>query len=275
MSRYYRMRPALPPTREIPYSRSTARQRVATRMDPRKWALAFVGAVLGKTDYKSSANPFYSALLVVDVAGNGRYVKGHVLSGIGEIYGPAKWYLSHTYYRAFDSLPVLQLQLKVQALQEQIAAHEHAIDVKRQQDLQLLSQNTVTRALVHASSNDYCSETAVALISAGHKMPDVTLSVRVTIDCTVELPGNDNYYPLRALFGATGGEVEGAHGISAVEHSDKVRSAITEQLQSGDLYFGYDDVSHTGTSVEWHAPVLRQVSNSDAYNQVNHHGADD
>lgn len=277
MTFYRRMNAAIPMGRMSQYSRSTARQRIADRMNPRLWALSFVGAVLAKTDYKQSHNPFYAAVVVTDIAGNGRYVKVQTLSDDGTpgMFFKPKWVLSNAYYRAFDSLELFKLDLQIRALKDQLTAASTLVDRQREADLSLLSRNTVTRALVHASSNDYCSETAVALISAGHKMPDVTLSLRVTFDVTVELDGNDNYYPLRALFGATHGEVDGASGIDAVERSDKVRNAVMEQIQSGDVYIGYDDVTHTGTEVTWHAPLLRPVANNVAYNMVNHDGSDD
>lgn len=271
---YYRMRrPAVAAQAYIPFGRSDIRQRVAKRINSRNWALSFVGAVLALNDYATSESYRWERVVrVVDVMGNGKYVKVIRVTDTGEDWGRAQWAHSNHYYRAFDSVKEYVLARKSELVVREYEQKARQLELEKEQALTLLSQNTVTRALVHAHSNDYCSETAVALISAGHKMPDVTLSMRVTLDLEVVLPGNQSYYALRALFGATSGEVEGATGVSAVEHSDKVYEAIREQLSSGEYSLGYSALRHTGTSVTWYAPLLRQVSNNDAYNQIDHNG---
>lgn len=118
-----------------------------------------------------------------------------------------------------------------------------------------LSRNTVTRALVHANDNDYCQETAIALISAGHKMPDarLRLSFNVTMDLT--LKGNKNYYALRRLFGKTRGEVQGAR-LESIDYDGYVSNAIRQQFK-----LTYDDhiqdIEHLDTNVIWHEPTIR------------------
>lgn len=67
-----------------------------------------------------------------------------------------------------------------------------------QESLMILSRNTVTRALKHADSNDYCSETAVALTSAGHQLPELVVKGTITIDIDVR---SKEYMLLRKLFG--------------------------------------------------------------------------
>ena len=124
-----------------------------------------------------------------------------------------------------------------------------------------LSKNTITRALVHAHSNGYCSETAVALISAGHRLPDVTLDLNVTMRVSLRLEGNKSYYPIRDLFGATNGKVEGASGIDI--NGDKLYDKLSEWF--GSHKFDYvSDVKLNNTTVDWKAPAIRQLSTHDA-----------
>jgi hypothetical protein len=184
----------------------------------------------------------------------------------GAYYGRTVWVFANLYYRMADNVNEYNLLRKVSELEAQLKANQSVIEAEQRQKLRTLSQHTVTRALVHAHDNDYCQETAVALISAGHKMPDVTLNLQVTIDVAVTLEGKSNYYPLRKLFGETRGEVDGAYGIRAVEQSDTVYNLIHGQLSSAD--FSLDSVSHTGTDVEWHDPVLRLMDSYEAQREL-------
>lgn len=269
MTRYYRMRPAQIPFALIPFARSEARQGVARKMNPRNFALAFVGAVLVMNEYLNS--PWYrkqNTYSVQRVAGNGRYLYLVRILDTGLLV-PSRghWVNASGYTRIAESHKEYELQCKLQAMQEKVdAATREAENVAKQQ-LSVLSQNTVTRALVHAYDNDYCHETAVALISAGHKMPDVTLSFEVTVPVTVTLKGNDSYYPLRTLFGMTRGEVQDARGL-AIGERDEVQQAIREQLMSGDVSLYSANITHEGTDVEWKNPILRQVDSHEAMREV-------
>lgn len=263
---YRRMTPARPIGAMY---KGTTQARVNARINPRNWALAFVNAVLGMNEYKDTEYTWSRMFRVVDVAGNGRYVKLVRMLDGGNDWGMPKWHESRLFYRAFDSLDLYKGQLHIRAMENELKQLRLDQQRNKEQELILLSRNTVTRALVHANSHDYCSETAVALVSAGHKLPDVTLSFKVVMHVDVTLAGNANYYPLRSLFGATDGEVEGASGMEdyITEHSsvhDAIREAVIEQ--------GYDrwstELTHTNTSVDWKVPVLRQLSNSEANREV-------
>lgn len=269
MTRFYRMRPAQIPFALIPFARSESRQGVARKMNPRNYALAFVGAVLVMNEYLNS--PYYrkqNTYSVQRVAGNGRYLYLVRILDTGLLV-PSRghWVNASGYTRIAESHKEYALQCQLQAMQEKVdAAHREADNVAKQQ-LSVLSQNTVTRALVHAYDNDYCHETAVALISAGHKMPDVTLSFEVTLPVTVTLQGNDSYYPLRTLFGMTRGDVQDARGL-AIGERDEVQKAIREQIMSGDVSLYSANITHEGTDVEWKNPILRQVDTHDAMREV-------
>ncbi len=265
---YYRMRPATIGQTTVPFARATNRRAVASKMDPRNWALSFVGCVIGANDYKDSPHyVVHGAMLVLKYAANGRYIKAIRLTETGGTWGGAVWMNSRGYYRLYDSLDIFKLHARIRTLEASADNSRLQAEAKAAVDLSLLSQNTVTRALVHAASNEYCSETAVALISAGHKMPDVTLSFEVTAAVSVTLKGNDNYYVLRDLFGATAGDVQGAKGIDfGYERREKLENLINEQLSNGgDISF-----EHTDTDVDWGTPIIRQLpSTSEALRQVN------
>ncbi len=258
MTTYYsRMRGNTAHASEVPFARATARKNVARKMDRSNWALAFTGAVLALVDYVDNASyKWERACKVLEV--QGRYARVIRLTEMGE-WGAAHWINTTGWYRACDTVREYRLERTVIMLQKTAENATYVAERGTADKLSLLSQNTVTRALVHAYQNDYCSETAVALISAGHKMPDVTLDFEVTVSVSVTLDGNENYYPLRELFGSTGGEVEGASHNSHIERHDKVRELIEEQISSGELDI-YGGITHTGTSVDWGTPVLRQVS---------------
>lgn len=67
--------------------------------------------------------------------------------------------------------------------------------------LKELSKVTVTKALKHADSNGYCSETAVALASAGHSLPELRVKGTVTLNIDVS---TKEYMVLRRLMGLAG-----------------------------------------------------------------------
>ena len=234
--------------------------RIAKRLDRSQWALAFIGAVVGAVDYKDGHNKWYTASRVVDIAGNGKYLKLKMLNhdGTDSSIKP-RWAHSYLWYRATDTLREYVLERQLEELNGAVDNATVIAQRETAEKLSLLSQNTVTRALVHAYQNDYCSETAVALISAGHKMPDVTLDFEVTLSVSVTLDGNDNYYPLRELFGTTDGNVEGDSGNSHIEGHDKVWELVSNEIANGDYDKYSSQLSHTGTSVDWGTPVLRMT----------------
>jgi hypothetical protein len=241
---------------------ATTRQRVAIRMNPAEWATVWLGAVVGAVANRDNDYyRYYGVSQVVAIAGNGKYLQISHVDG----NGLTKWVYSYLYYRMADNVSEYQLQRRVQELEAQLKQNNDAVEAVNRQKLRTLSQHTVTRALVHAHDNDYCQETAVALISAGHKMPDVTLNLQVTFNMSVTLEGKSNYYPLRKLFGETRGEVDGAYGIRAVENSDTVQNAIHEQFNT---YADIESVTHTGTEVEWHDPILRLMDSYEAQQEL-------
>lgn len=269
MTRYYRMRPARIPMALVPFNRASDRQGVARKMNPRNFALAFIGAVVVLNDYLTSA--WYrkqNTYSVQNTAGNGRYLFLVRILDTGLLV-PSRghWVNASNFTRVAESHKEYALQCKLEEMQKQMDATTREADNVAKQQLSVLSQNTVTRALVHAYDNDYCHETAVALISAGHKMPDVTLSFEVTVPVTVTLQGNDSYYPLRTLFGLTRGEVQDARGLD-IGQRDEVQNAIREQLMSGDVSLYSANITHEGTDVDWKAPILRQVDTRDAMREV-------
>lgn len=253
--------PAHPHGVEMPYVRAFARKLSSRRIDPRQWALTFAGAVIGLIDYKDADDPTYGAALVLDVASNGKYLRVQRLTSEGGLWGKAYWMHSCLYYRLADSLAEFKLRAEIVRLQALVKATERQAESVRDDALGILSQNTVTKALVHAYDNDYCHETAVALISAGHKMPDVELVFNVSMTVSVSLPGNSSYYALRKLFGATRGDVDGASGVDFDDESrSRIDEMIREQLQNGEIE--PEEIEHVSTSVDWHAPILRMT---DAY----------
>lgn len=243
---------------------ATSRQRVASRMDATKWATVWLGAVVGVLANRDSDYYRYSRVgLVVAVAGNGKYLQLSYLDGAYS--GRTVWVFANLYYRLADNANEYSLQRRITELESEVSRHKAIVDAEARRNLRTLSQHTVTRALVHAHDNGYCSETAVALISAGHKLPDVRLSLRVTLDMDVTLIGKNSYYQLRKLFGATRGDVDGASGIREVELSDTVNNLIQEQLGE---YHDISSVEHVGTEVEWHDPILRLMEFHEAQDEL-------
>jgi hypothetical protein len=254
------------------FADSTPRQRVAGRLNPAEWATVWLGAVVGLVANRDSDYYRYSRVgQVVAIAGNGKYLQVAYLAD-SPYAGRTVWVFANLYYRLADNVNEYRLQRKVEELESQLAQNKADIEREQRSKLRTLSANTVTRALVHAHDHDYCSETAMALISAGHKLPDVTLRLQVTFDVSVTLEGKRNYYPLRRLFGETRGEVDGAYGINAVEQSDTVRAMILEQFNT---YGDIDSVTHTGTDVEWFDPALRIMNDSEARIAVEDQSSED
>lgn len=250
--RYYRMSPAIPAGNYIPYVRATSRQRVTKRLDPANWVVASIGVVLGIVEYRDTVSKHYGAVVVEAVSATGRYIKVcrlNITSDGVTTWGVAKWAFAAGYYRIADSLNEFALVRRIAELEAGIESAKALARIEGQRDVNTLSQATVTRALVHAADNDYCAETAVALISAGHKMPNVTLEIEVTMRGSITLEGKRNYYPLRRLFGATRGEVQGASGLDL----STLESAIQENVSE----FSVDSITHLDTDIEWHAPTIR------------------
>ena len=73
--------------------------------------------------------------------------------------------------------------------------------------LKELSKITVSKALKHADANNYCSETAVALASAGHSLPELRVKGTITLNVDVS---TKEYMVLRKLMGATEGNADEA-----------------------------------------------------------------
>jgi hypothetical protein len=244
---------------------ATTRQRVASRMNPAEFATVWLGAIVGLVANRASDYYRYSRVgQVVAIAGNGKYLQVAYLSD-SPYAGRTVWVFANLYYRIADNANEYALVRKVAELESEVFRYKATVDAEARRNLRTLSQHTVTRALVHAHDNGYCSETAVALISAGHKLPDVTLSLQVTFNVDVSLEGKSSYYQLRKLFGETRGEVDGAYGIRAVEVSDTVQNAIHEQFNT---YADIESVTHTGTQVEWHDPVLRLMEFHEAQDEL-------
>lgn len=259
MTRYYRMR-AVNTRPVMKWEMATSRQRTARRMNNLLWAIASVGNVLGLTSYRDTVSKHYGAVLVAEISPNGRYIKVCRLGTVTDpetpdTWGSAVWKFASDYYRLADSLSEYKLLARIAELEASIETTAERAKWEAQQDTRKLSRNTVTRALVHAHDNDYCAETAVALISAGHKLPDITLDVEVTLRGNITLEGKTNYYALRRLFGATRGEVEDASGLDVGEYAN-VSEAITEAISAGEFFT--DNVAHLGTSAEWFDPIIRR-----------------
>lgn len=248
---YRRMQPAtVRPLAQ--YSRSFTRQRSVARMTPANWAIAAVGAILGVKDYANTISEYYGAVVVRAVAGNGRYVKVARIISDSEVSERTSWHFAATYVALADTFKEYGLLRRIKQLELDAEDIERRATQAARADVNSLSRATVTRALVHAYDNDYCAETAVALISAGHKMPDVTLDVEVTVRGRITLEGKRNYYPLRRLFGKTRGDVDDASGLEL----DSIHDRIMEELGEFDI----ESVRHLGTEVEWHAPTIRPAS---------------
>jgi len=175
--------------------------------------------------------------------------------------GRKRWASAAIYHVVAVDMRQFEFDQRIQQLEfERDKAIANAESKFRQEQIEL-SKNTITRALVHASSNGYCSETAVALISAGHRLPDVTLDLEVKLRLSLTLEGNKSYYPLRDLFGATQGKVDGAQGIDV--NSDKLYDKLAEVL-GADKYDYISDVRLRNTTVDWKAPAIRMLSTNEA-----------
>lgn len=242
------------------WGRSSQRQRVVKRMNPENWVVASIGVIIAVTEYAASYNPFVGAVIVEDVSPNGRYVKVRTVAvdtdgNSPDVFGARSvWRFAAAYTRIADSVAEYKLVRKVRELESKLETAQAIAKQEAREDILKLSRNTVTRALVHAYDNDYCAETAVALISAGHKLPDLWVDVEVTYRGRIQLEGKRSYYPLRKIFGATRGEVNGASGMDIGDYAP-VADAIAEAIAGGDM--SQTRVSHLDTRVEWHEPIIR------------------
>lgn len=160
---------------------------------------------------------------------------------------------------------------------EQIKADaEH----KATADAKALSQNTVTRALVHAADNGYCNETVIALVSAGHKMPEGTVTLRVTVDIPVEIDGKEDYYIMRSLFGATRGNLDKIIG-SGIPSTDSgyetLESKLGEKLGSIGAEVNWQTWQNArieGIDIQFPAPVIRPIEDVQSAPAAHYDGRD-
>lgn len=80
-------------------------------------------------------------------------------------------------------------------------ATEYSARLRLAESLSALSINTVNRALQHASSNGYCSETLIALTGAGHKAPKVRVTGTITIPLDIVMDSKQEWEKVRDIFG--------------------------------------------------------------------------
>lgn len=120
--------------------------------------------------------------------------------------------------------------------------------------LMLLSRNTVTRALKHADSNNYCSETAVALTSAGHVMPEVRIKGTITIPVNVS---SKEYMLLRRMFGLANSDVSNLDAVLK-QHYSTIAENVRELPKIGKLPAGA--TMDLQTEVVWKSPKLRPLN---------------
>lgn len=261
---YRRMRPAYARgALTVNFANNYSARAVAKKMDRSQWALVFIGAVIGLTEYKESNwYRLANVALVVDYTNNGHYLKVKLLDRYtGAVGISERWVNASAYYRMYDSLAEYKLALQVEELTKKVEAAERSQRIQSQQDTAALSQNTVTRALVHADDHDYCTETIVALVSSGHKMPQVSLTFEVTAEVTITLDGADanDYYAVRRLFGSTRGDVQNATDVDfGYDHRERIEDRVREALCESD--YDVTNTRHTGTDVEFPAPVIRPLS---------------
>ena len=97
--------------------------------------------------------------------------------------------------------------------------------------LAALSKVTVSKALKHADSNGYCSETAVALASAGHSLPELRIKGTITLNVDVS---TKEYMVLRRLMGLTDGDPDQAVAdmFGNAETGAKPNLSLYNRLQS-------------------------------------------
>jgi hypothetical protein len=119
--------------------------------------------------------------------------------------------------------------------------------------LNLLSRNTVTRALKHADSNDYCKETAVALTSAGHTMPEIRVKGTITIEVDFS---TKEYMFLRKAFGLANENVDNLDAVLKQNYrrlSSESRGALPDMTPNEKTKFDLH------AEVEWKTPKLRPL----------------
>lgn len=132
-------------------------------------------------------------------------------------------------------------------------------EVKEQ--LKALSINTVSSALKHADRNDYCSETAVALASAGHSLPELRIKGTVTLEIDFS---SKEYMTLRKLFGATDGRPDAVLERMFTDKATSDDQHIYKMLQSRnngklpDMGNGSVKSSELTAELVWKAPRIRK-----------------
>ena len=129
------------------------------------------------------------------------------------------------------------------------------------EQLKALSINTVSSALKHADRNDYCSETAVALASAGHSLPELRIKGTVTLEIDFS---SKEYMTLRKLFGATDGRPDGVLSRMFTESATADDRHIYKTLQARsngklpDMGNGSVKSSELSAELVWKAPRIRK-----------------
>lgn len=121
-----------------------------------------------------------------------------------------------------------------------------------QESLMILSRNTVTRALKHADSNDYCSETAVALTSAGHQLPELVVKGTITIDIDVR---SKEYMLLRKLFGRGNSDMSNVSEVLQkhwTQLADRIPGMPNRLPEGAKL--------DLAAEIEWKQPKLRPLN---------------
>lgn len=189
----------------------------------------------------------------------GQYVKAEALTAYAHSNKP-KWFNARNFAPlTVDQLPVAmaKLQLLLERKMSRVKANADVAiadmkaetDAKAEQKAYDLSVNTVTRALVHANDNGYCSETVVALTSAGHRMPTTRLVIRATVLIPIEFDGSRDYEATRQMFGMTRGNIKALEGETISE--DSVIRKLRDELSgcNASLEFSYYN-SHTFPVVE-------------------------
>jgi hypothetical protein len=168
-----------------------------------------------------------------------------------------------------------------QAVEYKVSAELEAAKRKAADDTYALSRNTVTRALVHAADNGYCNETVIALVSAGHKMPEATATIRVTVDIPIEVDGKEDYYIMRSLFGATRGDFSKIVG-SSIPSTDSGYETLESKLGEKLGQIGADvdwrtwqNATITELDVRFPMPVIRPIEDVQTAPAAHYQGRDE
>lgn len=149
---------------------------------------------------------------------------------------------------------------------------------QRRKDVRALSQNTVTRALVHAADNGYCNETVIALISAGHKMPEGTVTVKVTVNVPVELDGADqsDYYIMRGIFGRTRGNLDKIVGEGIGDDEGRFSQKLYQKLEQIGAMVNWNEADPTVVShhIRFPEPTIRPIEDVQTAPAAHYQGDD-